>query len=463
MRMRRTAICLAYAALAAALGAVPASAREDDEFEVKVVGSAYIEGLPESVALEEAREAAKRRAVEKGGRTLVQANTQVKNFELISDILLTQSQGVIKEMRWGKQWTEGRQIFIELTAVVKAANFESDVMAIEAILRNRGLPRIAMVVQEDVGTGLGKGACAAEIEDYFVQKGLRMMDEEAVQRAMARESEDLFDRPEMAQALARRLGVDIVVVGKVRAKPGPVEELYGIKTISHTLEHQFTVVDQHLGVKLATKRESFKTRACPESEAEKSLLAALESVGKNLGPRLLAQMLVAWTKSQFSIEIFFANATQSALNALQADLRTMGGQQTWVVRSLRSGQAVVDFHSQLPMDAIAAHLEAQKAVPLRITDRLESKLVCEIIGTPSASGSVAPPTTGGANTPGAAAPPLPEAPVSEGATGGAAAPPPSATPGKRMSLFIAAASAAALILGAIVIIVAVVFLRKKSP
>ena len=72
---------------------------------VSVKGEAAVIKGDKDQGLKDAKREARRRAVEEGAGVLVQSNTVVRNFQLVSDEITTSAKGVIVEEQWASQPT----------------------------------------------------------------------------------------------------------------------------------------------------------------------------------------------------------------------------------------------------------------------------------------------------------------------------------------------------------------------
>ncbi len=353
----------------------------DSEKEVVVEGYAYVKGFPDSAVIELARESARRRAIEVAGETIIERHSEAENFQLVRDCLIVDVKGLIKNQEWllypGNRDYEIRddRLYVKLKAIVRVGRIDSDVPAIAEMLRIKGQPRLLMTVSEDIGTGHDAGVVASEIESLFIEKGFRMMDADAIADVGDMEREELFEDPERASAILRRLPVDQVIVGVVRASEADEYEDEGVRMVRYGLTVRFSVIDKHLGGKLVQVQHAFHTRATRAENGASQLQAALTTVGRNMGPEILAKVLDKLGRQTGFIEIIAGNANRRKLDTFREALRKMGGKQNFVTRSMRKGEAVIELESQFPIDALASYIEEQDDVPLTLESQLESKLI----------------------------------------------------------------------------------------
>lgn len=108
---------------------------------------AVVEGDPSRTeAL--AKRAARREAVEQGVGTLVESNSIMRNYELISDEIVTSARGVLSNERWGELQVDGATAKIALTATVSRDAVESSICS---VVKANHDPRVALVMVEKSG------------------------------------------------------------------------------------------------------------------------------------------------------------------------------------------------------------------------------------------------------------------------------------------------------------------------
>ena len=86
---------------------------------------------------------AKRNAVEKGIGTILISHTEINNFELQKDIILSRTIGSVKQYDILKEDTESDgSIFIRINALVSLASIKADLAALKILLESMDKPRM---------------------------------------------------------------------------------------------------------------------------------------------------------------------------------------------------------------------------------------------------------------------------------------------------------------------------------
>lgn len=158
---------------------------------------------------------AKRSAVENGIGTVLISHTEIKNFELQKDMILTKTVGSVKNytILQDKKADDG-SYYIHINAQVSVADIKADLAALKILLESMDKPRMMVLIKEDHG----KSAENA-IVHYLKEKQFDLVDAAAVAAQMNKG--DAFitravngDAAAAAQIGAQN-GAEYVIVGSV--------------------------------------------------------------------------------------------------------------------------------------------------------------------------------------------------------------------------------------------------------
>lgn len=120
-----------------------------DETKILAEGVSAIEfqgGL--DIARDHAIDDALRKAVEQGVGTYIDSETQVNNFQLISDNIYSKTSGYVSSYRIIDESQSAGLYRVVIRAIVKTDNIENDLSAIGILLEEQGRPRIMVIVKE---------------------------------------------------------------------------------------------------------------------------------------------------------------------------------------------------------------------------------------------------------------------------------------------------------------------------
>ncbi len=158
---------------------------------------------------------AKRAAVEEGIGVVLSSQTEVENFMLKKDKVITQSYGSVRSFTVVKEEQKGDTWHVKINAVVSLDSITADLMALKILLISMDKPRTMVLIQEEGGQNV-----ESTVVDFLKGKGFDLVDPAQAAALMAKD--DPFIRkaiegdPVAAAKLGAENGAEYVVVGSVR-------------------------------------------------------------------------------------------------------------------------------------------------------------------------------------------------------------------------------------------------------
>jgi len=175
--------------------------------------SVDVEGY--GISKKEALLQAKRSAVEEGIGVVLISQTEVKNFQVQKDMILTKTIGSVKKydiLREAKQ-SDGNY-YVKIKAIVSIASIKSDLAALKILLESMDKPRMMVVIKEEQGN-----SAETAMIDYLTEKEFQLVDASVVAALMHKEQQLIKRATEGDPAAAAQIGAsngaEYVVVGKV--------------------------------------------------------------------------------------------------------------------------------------------------------------------------------------------------------------------------------------------------------
>jgi hypothetical protein len=229
--MIRSLKVLVLAICVTALPLFPAWAQETKT--VTAEGVAAIQGNALDIARDAALEDAQKRAVEQAIGILIDSQTQVENYQLISDKILSQTKGYIKRYNVVGETTDGSLLRIRINAEVSLSRLTDDLTGIGILLGQMHKPRtIVMIAEQNIGQEWyawwwGPHASRTEMSvventfaDVFAQKGFEFIDHATALKEFRITSpykvQDLTAT--QATTLGNEVDAEVVIVGKALSK-----------------------------------------------------------------------------------------------------------------------------------------------------------------------------------------------------------------------------------------------------
>jgi len=190
------------------ISGAPLSAQTPDN-DIKV----QAEGI--DISRENALLRAKRNAVEKGIGTILISHTEINNFELQKDMILSRTIGSVKQYDILKERTEADgSIFIRINALVSLASIKADLAALKILLESMDKPRMMVLIREVDGK-----TAENTIITFLKDKSFDLVDAASV-AALLNMEENLINRavqgdPGAAAQIGAKNGAEYVIVGSV--------------------------------------------------------------------------------------------------------------------------------------------------------------------------------------------------------------------------------------------------------
>ncbi len=242
-------------------------------------------GLSESDALLKA----KREAVEIGIGTILYSQTEIKNFELQKDVILTKTVGSVKKYDILHQEKKPDNTFyLKIQAVVSLASIKADLAALKILLESMDKPRIMVVIKETNGQN-----AESAIIDYLADKEFGLIDITVVAALMKKNDQLIKRAAEGDQTAAAKIGAsngaEYILVGKVTKSLGSNALLKESGLVSGQATITAKVVNCSNGKIIASK--SARSAAAHISEDVARDLAAGKA-GKKLMDKELFEAIV---------------------------------------------------------------------------------------------------------------------------------------------------------------------------
>ncbi len=200
---------------------------------VTAEGVAVIQNGAKDIARDAAVEDAQKRAVEQAVGILIDSQTQVENYQLISDKILSQTKGYIKRYNIASETVEDTLLRVRINAEVSLGQLTDDLSGIGILLGQMHKPRtIVMIAEQNVGRewyawwwGVNAGQSDMSIVentfmDAFTQKGFEFIDPQVAAKEIKVTAAYRVQNLSVTQAktLAGQADAEVVIIGQAVAK-----------------------------------------------------------------------------------------------------------------------------------------------------------------------------------------------------------------------------------------------------
>ncbi len=274
------------------------------------------------IARDHAIDDALRKAVEQGVGTFINSETQVNNFQLISDNIYSKTSGYVSSYRIIDEGENAGLYRVVIRAIVKIDNIENDLAAIGILLAEQGRPRIMVVVKEldsmselsNMNSLMGSIMFETMILDHFRQQGFPVVDAATVAGILERDQLKLILEGDDATAtlIGLEAGAEIVIAGTAmhsqesRIIAGSPREI-------HEYQVSTRAINTRTGSVLAG---SAMTVTLPFSESQ-----ARSQAADSTSSELASAILSGWIQGENTTVIVATNADFDKVQALRSELR----------------------------------------------------------------------------------------------------------------------------------------------
>lgn len=186
---------------------------------VQAQGMATIHKNLVDIARSKAIDEAQRSAVERVVGVMVSSTTEVENYQVKLDSILSESQGFINTYKVVSEEREGDQYRVTIEADVGVDRLKDRMEAFNMIMSRQSRPRLLILI----GHGKKKDDIAeSAMVTYFLSRGFKMVDVEAAKGALKRINfEAITDDPSAAAKVGQRYGAEVLIVGRSESSTSP--------------------------------------------------------------------------------------------------------------------------------------------------------------------------------------------------------------------------------------------------
>jgi hypothetical protein len=318
-----------------------------------------------AIAKDNAINDALRKAVEQAVGTLVQSQTLVDKYQLISDEIYTKSQGYIKKYVILSESPDINQGIYKVTikADVSIGDIKNDLNAIGLLLERKNKPRMMVIMDEKIGSaesGFSAGLSESEIAiiQKFTEKGFNFVDQATVKKNIERNKalQAIAGDNSSAAAIGLEYGAEVVIIGNAAAKiAGKGIQGTELKSIHASLTARAVKTDT--GEILATASEKGVIAHLDETAGGSF---AIKKAGEKIASSLINQIIDKWSGEiggQSTVQLIITGINFVNLNKFKSVIQTqVRGVQKLHQRSFAAGVAVIDVETRTSAQAMAEEL-----------------------------------------------------------------------------------------------------------
>lgn len=242
-----------------------------------------------------------RNAVEQGLGTFVQSSTLVENFQVVSDNILTWSNGYVKTYNiLSEGMTDQTTYEVSIQALLEMANLKNDWDSLQNLIAKMQNPRILIIMDEqNIGQSRDRyhflsvdmTIAEATLMNKFLENGFDVIDGATMRQNIKAEQAyaAATGNSQLASQIGKSLGAEVIVTGKAIAKVATGINLGGMKSCQANLTAR--VVKADIASVIAT---SSQHAAYPHIDEVTGGTKAIEKAAVKLGDELISKISKKW-------------------------------------------------------------------------------------------------------------------------------------------------------------------------
>ena len=318
-----------------------------------------------AIAKDNALNDALRKAVEQAVGTLVQAQTLVDKYQLISDEIYTKSQGYIKKYAIISERPDINQgiLRINIQADVSIGDIRNDLNAIGLLIERKGKPRMMVIIDEKIGSaesGYSTNLSESEtvIIQKFTEKGFNFVDEATVKKNIKRNMalQAIAGDDSAAASIGLEHGAEVVIIGSAVAKLAG-KGIAGTEMKSIHACITVRAVRADTGEIISSASEKGATAHLDETAGG---ALAIKKAGEKLASSLIDQIIAKWSGEvggQTTVQLTVSGIDFVSLNKFKTIIQSqVRGVLKLNQRSFTAGVAVIDVETKTNAQSMAEEL-----------------------------------------------------------------------------------------------------------
>ncbi len=327
---------------------------------------------------------AQRKAVEQAVGVLMSSESLVENYDLVSDRILTQSAGYIQQYDIVNEDKTDTEYRVTIRAVIGVGSLETDLQAIQHLIRQKGNPRMMFLVEESIegvrDAGISSGDMSqaeTSLVQAFLDAGFEVVDSATVTANINRDQalKAVEGDAVAAAALGNQYGADVIITAKVAASSG--DKILNTSMKSHQAAITAKVVRADTGAIIASAREQGKHAHIDDMAGG---IAAIEEAAQQLADTMIPRILEQWRQdiqTSTTIQLMVSNVSFSQLKTLKMVLKDeIRGVKEVYQRSFQSNISRLDVDIQSTTAMMADELFSKEfdGFTIEITGMTENRI-----------------------------------------------------------------------------------------
>jgi hypothetical protein len=172
------------------------------------------------ISRDKAIEDALRNAVEQATGSLIENETLVENYQVLSDKIYSQSKGYVQSYEVLSEGTEQGLYRVTIQATVASGELKNDLQALNILMRQVRKPRVMVLFEESTAQGVNSGRLAEDaVSKVLLDRGFKLVDADTVRHNLGQDKVRglLAGDQRVAAVISDKYGAEMLLLGSAQA------------------------------------------------------------------------------------------------------------------------------------------------------------------------------------------------------------------------------------------------------
>jgi hypothetical protein len=242
------------------------------------------------ISRDKAIEDALRNAVEQATGPLIENETLVENYQLLSDKIYSQSRGYVQTYEVLNEKEDQGLYRVTIQATVASGDLKNDLRALNLLMRQVRKPRVMVLFEETMSEGVNSGRLAEDaISKVLLDSGFKLVDADTVRRNLGQDKVQglLAGDGRVAAVISDKYGAEMLLLGTAQAVTNEVT-IGDIKINSNQAVISAKLVRADTGeVKVSETRQAAKPHVNSLSGIQMAIAEASELLANDMIDKII--------------------------------------------------------------------------------------------------------------------------------------------------------------------------------
>lgn len=242
------------------------------------------------ISRDKAIEDALRNAVEQATGSLIENQTLVENYQLLSDKIYSQSRGYVQTYEVLNEKEDQGLYRVTIQATVASGDLKNDLRALNLLMRQVRKPRVMVLFEETMSEGVKSGRLAEDaISKVLLDSGFKLVDADTVRRNLGQDKVQglLAGDGRVAAVISDKYGAEMLLLGTAQAVTNEVT-IGDIKINSNQAVISAKLVRADTGeVKVSETRQAAKPHVNSLSGIQMAIAEASELLANDMIDKII--------------------------------------------------------------------------------------------------------------------------------------------------------------------------------